>query len=442
MDLLVVSYHFPPDEAIGGIRPYQFARLLPQFGVRTWVLTVQPEYAWHLNPAQEPAGIPPEHIIRTPVLPCRRDRIEGILHRLKRTVRRGEQHREPGAIEERPPRKKNLLQSCIVEAIEYPDRYAGWIRPAVSGAQQLHERVRFSAVYTTSPPKSCALIGLALAERYRLPWIFDLRDPWLTDEEGWRTTIRCRIVRRWHERAFNACLERSTMVLVNSFALGDYLKQNYARFAEKIRTLPNGIDDEMPISTAPAPRTERLTIGHFGTIYGQRTSAAFLKGLAQWLQRHPDRRQHVEALFYGRIFEDIQATIQQYSLGDVVHVRGLVPRAQAAEIQSQCTALLLLAQKQPLQVPGKVYEYLASGKPIIAMTERNSATGRLLQTAAACYTAEDEQGVVQVLDELWQAYSSGENLHADRSATLEPLRYSHLAEDLAALVKQVAGASQ
>lgn len=442
MDLLVVSYHFPPDEAIGGIRPYQFARLLPQFGVRTWVLTVQPEYAWHLNPAHEPAGIPPEHIIRTPVLPSRRDRIERILHRLKRMVARGGQQREPGAIEERPPRKKNLLQSCIVEAIEYPDRYAGWIRPAVSAVQQLQERVRFSAVYTTSPPKSCALIGLALAERYRLPWIFDLRDPWLTDEEGWRTTIRCGVVRRWHEKAFNACLERSAVVVVNSFALGDYLRENCPRFADKIHTLPNGIDDEMPISTAPAPRTERLTIGHFGSIYGQRTSAVFLKGLAQWLQHHPDRRQHIEALFYGRIFEDIQAMIEQYSLRDVVQVRGLVPRAQAAEIQSQCTALLLLAQKQPLQVPGKVYEYLASGKPIIAMTERNSATGRLLQTASACYTAEDEQGVVQVLDELWQAYSSGENPHADRSHILEPLRYSHLAEEFAALVKQIAGASR
>ena len=438
MDLLVVSYHFPPDEAIGGIRPYQFARLLPQFGIRTWVITVQPQYAWHLNPAREPAGIPEEQLIRTPVLPSRRDRIERMLQRLKKVVARDRHRTQPGATEERPPRKKNLLQSCLVEAIEYPDRYAGWIRPALSAAQQLHQRVGFSAVYTTSPPKSCALIGLELSRKCGLPWVCDLRDPWLTDAEGWRTTVRCRIVRRWHERAFNACLEQSSIVLVNSFALGDYLSGNYARFAEKIRPLPNGIEDDMPISTAPAARTGRLTIGHFGTIYGQRTSAVFLKGLAEWLRRYPDRRQQIEVLFYGRIFEDIQATIEQYRLEDVVRIGGLVPRAQATEIQAGCGALLLLAQKQPLQVPGKVYEYLASGKPIIAMTERDSATGRLLQTAPACYTAEDEQGVLQVLDELWLAYASGKHLHADRSHILEPLRYSHLAEQFAALVKQIA----
>src|SRR5579871_6250629 len=65
MRVLLITYHFPPDVAIGGVRPYQFARLLPDCGIEPWILTVQPQFAEKHDDAFLPAGIPPDHILRT-----------------------------------------------------------------------------------------------------------------------------------------------------------------------------------------------------------------------------------------------------------------------------------------------------------------------------------------------------------------------------------------
>jgi len=83
VNLLIIAYHFPPDGAIGAVRPYEFARLLPQFGIQTWVLTVRPEHARQLNPDFQPVDIPDERIIRTAVFPARYDNIRLFVDRTK-----------------------------------------------------------------------------------------------------------------------------------------------------------------------------------------------------------------------------------------------------------------------------------------------------------------------------------------------------------------------
>src|SRR5262245_47851918 len=69
MRVLIVTYHFPPDAEVGGVRPYQMARYLPEFGIEPWVLTVRADYAETPNPGLVAAGVPEERIIRTRVLP-------------------------------------------------------------------------------------------------------------------------------------------------------------------------------------------------------------------------------------------------------------------------------------------------------------------------------------------------------------------------------------
>ena len=67
MRVLLVSYHFPPDAEVGGVRPLQIARYLPQFGIEPWVLTVEPRFAESPNPGLLPKGVPEDRILRTPV---------------------------------------------------------------------------------------------------------------------------------------------------------------------------------------------------------------------------------------------------------------------------------------------------------------------------------------------------------------------------------------
>jgi hypothetical protein len=86
MRLLLITYHFPPDSAIGAVRPYQFARLLPAHGVEAWVLTVQPEFAESIDHHSMIDGIPPGRILRTPVEKTRRRRVIEALSTINITV--------------------------------------------------------------------------------------------------------------------------------------------------------------------------------------------------------------------------------------------------------------------------------------------------------------------------------------------------------------------
>lgn len=442
MDLLMIAYYFPPSETIGAIRPYQFARLLSEFGIRTWVLTINVDHVEHLNPEFKPAGMPAEQIIRTPVFPSRRDRLQVVTGRIKTWIVRRRATAGGNVGYEVEIKRKPLVLSCLLEALEYPDRHAGWFRPAMQAVEALAQKVDLSAVYSTSPPRISALIARAVAERYNLPWIMDLRDPWITTVQGWRTSIRCAPVRRLYERDFARCLQQAHAVVTNTSALKEFIRQQHPLCAPKLHMIPNGIDDTMSTAqSAPAPE-EKLIIGHFGTIYGCRTTYDFLKGVSMWLRQNPQAKERVQLLFYGRSTEDVMSLAQQWGIAEVVHVSRLVPRAEAAALMERCTALLLLAQQQPLQVPGKVYEYLATGKPIIVMTERDSATGELLQDAPGCYVAEGAEDVEGIMRALWQKIIGGDALFCNRAQFLEPFRYSRLAQRLAEIVQQMTTRSQ
>ena len=444
MKLLLVSYHFPPDGAIGAVRPYEFARLLPQHGLEVWVLTVLPEYAERLDPSAVLEGIPMERIIRTSVLPSRRDRYLQITQGLRRWIRElrdkgtSIQSASSGASTSR--RSIPLLWRCFTDWLSYPDWYAGWLRPALKAADALMREVHFSAVLSTTPPRTPALIGLALARRYNLPYVLDLRDPWLPSEEEWTGGTLCPLFRRLQKRLFTRCMRQARIIVANTSVLAEHLQRNYPQYASIVHIVPNGVPGHICIDSAPFTHSSKFVIAHFGSVYGARTARTFLQGIRNWLKdaETKARIQDIRVWFYGEAVEDIEGYARELGLEQLVQVHPPVARAHAVRLMKQSAVLLLLAQRQPLQVPAKAYEYLATGKPVIAMTEHDGATGRLLRNAPSCYIAETADEVAQALAGLWHNYIQGEALFSDRTQFLEPFRYPNLAEQLARLVKGVA----
>lgn len=445
LNLLIVTYHFPPDGAIGGVRPYQFARLLPEHGIETWVLTVQQDYAERFDASFQPEGIPESRIIRTQVYPSRRDRYLQVTAPLRAWVKQLSCRRKTdksgpedtflsSVTNERSP----LFWKCFTEWLSYPDWYAGWFHPAMEAIERLMGTVRFSAICSTSPPRTPSVIALVAARRYRLPWILDLRDPWLMRGKGWDTT-ECPLFRYLQRRLFSRCLSGADVVIANTPLLGEEIKAEYPLFAPKVEVLPNGVDDNLVAVTEPDTKSEsaKMVIVHLGAIYGGRTALPFLEGLSVWLHGNPAARNRIEVWFYGEASEDIEGNASRLGISDIVCVRSRVDRREVSQVMEQASVLLLLAQNQPLQVPGKTYEYIATGKPIIALTERNSATGALLETMPLCYVAETAHDLFQILDLLWKEYTGGKSMWCSRSEFLSRFRYARLAADLAQIVRRI-----
>jgi len=441
--LLLVTFHFPPDGAIGAVRPYEFAKLLPQHGVNVWVLTVLPEYAERFDPSALPEGIPEDRIIRTPVLPSRRDRYLQMTQGLRRWIRGrtgkaiSTQGSSSGA--SHSSRRTPLVSRCFTDWLSYPDWYGGWRHPALQAADLLMREVQFSAVLSTAPPRTAALVGLAIAKRYRRPFILDLRDPWLPTEFDYVKGRLCPLVYYLQKRLFMACLRHADLIIANTSVFGEMLQKEYPQYADRVYVVPNGLPEQIFINT-DVTISSKFVVAHFGTVYGRRTVGTFLQGLRNWLinGEHRVGLPDVEVLFYGESSEDIAGQARALGIEHYVRVQPPVARAQALQLMRDSSVLLLLAQKQPLQIPGKTYEYLATDKPIIAMTEHDGATGRLLRDAPSCYIAESADEVAQILEALWHNYVQGKSLSSDRRQFLEPFRYSNLAGQLASLVKGVA----
>lgn len=441
MRVLMITYHFPPDGHVGAVRPYQFARLLPNYGIEPWILTVQPQRAAFPDSTCEHEGVPTERVIRTEVLPSRRDKYLHATRWIRFLLKdmRGDPSRsgsEAESSEEVIVRPLSLRQ-CLIEWIGFPDWYAGWYKPAMRAVADLMTRVRFSAVWSTSFPRTAQIIGYEVSRQYKLPWIADWRDPWLHYIEGWGDP-ECPFIRRRYERMLYLHLEQVSMVTFNSSKLCQFWQERLPQYAGKFCAMPNGIPEELLMQDFPPVRTERLIIGYFGTVYQRSSPAVFFDGLSRWLKANHHVRDRVEVQFYSETPSiNILGPARSYGIDDVVCIKPRVERGKVVELVKGSTCLLLLASNVWLKVPAKTYEYLVSNKPIIALAEPESATGMLLQGMPDCYIVSGPMEVVQVLDKLWERYNRGEALFVSRRSHLDPYSYSNLAGELAQLFRRL-----
>lgn len=439
MRLLIIAYHFPPDGAVGALRPYHLARLLPEHGIEAWVLTVHPNYAERLDPSMQIGEELAQKVIRTHVLPSKRDRYLALKQFFVQRQATGMNDLLRGDVvggTAVQAEAKPLWRRWIAAWLSFPDWYAGWRKPAIRSARELMRNYPFDAVLSTSPPRIVHLIARDIAREFRLAWVMDMRDPWTVVE--WQgESVRLWPFKGWYERLLRSCLQQASCVTLNTGALHRYMAECYPIYRHKMSTLPNGIDERwVSLSENDASHSAHLLIGHFGSLHGRRNIHVFLRGLSRWLERHPEARLRLRVGLWGAI--ERGETLEQIgtlNLQDVVQSRGVIPRSEAIAHMQQCYLLVLVATEQPLQVPAKVYEYLAAGRRILALTERGGATAELLGGHPGCLIVENEQEVMQALDQCWRDYTAGVPAFISYETLIRQYAYSEIAGQLADLLK-------
>src|SRR5262245_25905483 len=181
--ILLITYCFPPDAEVGGMRPYHFARLLPQRGVEPWVLTVDREFALRWDEGFVVEGVSRERICRTTVVRpgLQRAVLAGL--RVRRALSRYVRSRHTyigrsASAHERRGGGGPWFGRQVLRGLVFPGWHAGWYGPAVDTGSRLVREHGIEMLFSTSPPRVGHLIGRALSLRHRVPWIMDLRDPW------------------------------------------------------------------------------------------------------------------------------------------------------------------------------------------------------------------------------------------------------------------------
>ena len=355
MKILLVTRHFPPGGGGGVQRPLKFATHLPALGIETHVLA-----------PDVPGSLPDGAELELPT--------QAWIHRVRYVGPRA------GRPAERLLAKQGLARvgtqaALLGRRLLVPDENVPWSTFALPIAIRLVRREKIDVVLTTSPPPSLHLLGAAVKRTTGAAWVADLRDP-LTSHP--------------HRRGYESQLARLKEASVGGVgrlvasqadaivAASDAIAEE-ARALEpkgKVVTIANGCDFD-DFAGLEHHTSERLRITHTGHFHGKRDPKPFLQALAE------SGLADVVVRFAG----DFRAADREYAeslgLGDRIELLGDVSRRRSLELQRDSEALLLLIPESGGRgrgvLTGKIYEYLAAERPILAVVPPDGAAARLVR---------------------------------------------------------------
>ena len=443
-----IAYAFPPIQRSGTLRTLGFVRHLDRWGWDATVLTVEPN-GEPLDPSLVPLIPSSTTLLRTPWV--------DIISRVKSVC-------PVGTKSITIPRSRRSLRDWLSRLLITPDSRTGWILPAVRQGLKAIRRRRPDVIYSTSPYMSAHLIGLMLSRWFNLPWVADFRDPWRGNPFR---EIPYRSLDRWDAWLENLVMRRATHVVFNTPAMKDLacLGDGGARrngrsqsmqptLDHKSTTILNGFDSEMFSSIAPkrlAPPGD-FVLTHAGEFYDKRSPKVWFSALRRVLVMAPGLAGRIRIVLIG------PETYGSHSLGDLatragvgrhVVVLGRKSRPETLALLAGSDALMLAGlteapagnatqRANDLQVPAKLFEYLALRRPIIANVRAEGSVAAILQEAGAealLCDPNDEEGLARAIVHLAEHRS----VQVDNAwAGVARFDRAHRAADLAEIFSRLA----
>jgi glycosyltransferase involved in cell wall biosynthesis len=367
--VLVLAYFFPPLGGAGVQRTLKFVRYLEPLG---WDATVVTSRSRHY-PVRDPSllqDVPKAtRIVRTRAWPLA-SWVGAVLYRLR--LRR--------------------LHAWAT----WPDEGKGWAPFAFLAALRAARHEKPDVIFSTSAPFGAHLVALWVSRRTGIPWVADFRDEWASNPNlGAPPTSLARLTAR-AERAITAAARR-VVVAADYFQL-----ESLAHDDPRRSVIPNGVDDADLPERSMQPPTDRFVLANVGTVYDAFDPSAALRVLTRLVEQGEMEREQVEVRFVGSIWSDDF----EPPAGIRFEQTGYVEHSRAVEEMCTASALLLYRPSSSLAPSGKLFEYLASGRPILCLTRPDNFAAALVRDWHAGVVADphDETEIEAALLTLWHRW--------------------------------------
>lgn len=389
--VLIVSYFFPPQNAIGALRVGKLAKYLPEFGWEPWVLTLEQQAVRGLRDL--PVEMDPNHVVRVG--------FSGMFRRLAQNRVATSNDSGPDASSRKPcrPSLRSRLWAAVSDRFRdtrLPDRAFPWCRPAIRAGNRMIAETGFDVIFSSFGPVASHYVASRLAKRYQIPWIADYRDPWSQNHiEGLRG------VRRWIEAAIERHVLKPCRLITT-------VSEPWRRQLELLHGKPaflvfNGFDESDYLTEAAAQSavTGKMVINYTGTIYpGKQNPADFFRAIQELVQENAMDANALEVHFWGSKPDAVEPMAARFGVTGMVQCHGRVPHQQAIAEQWKANAQLLLEctdTNERGHYPAKIFEYLAAQRPILAVGPKGGVVDELLQTTNAGVLASDVPTVKKTL---------------------------------------------
>ncbi len=286
---------------------------------------------------------------------------------------------------------KESIAEFIRATLFIPDARIGWLPTAVKEGVKILQEFDISAIYSSSPPYTCSLVGRALKRRSGLPWVAGFRDPWtefLTTPKRW--FLPATIDRQLEHTVFcEADAIESAWEGITADALRKYPKLP----TNKFHYIPNGFDsNDFPAISAVS--NEVFTLTYTGSMYGRRTPATLFAAIEKLLAEGRLQANEFRLRFVGRFGSEVEEMFRSASFYRSIDVVSYLPHEESVKSLLTSDALLLIvdeAKESSEIVPGKVFEYIGVKKPILAIAPLQGAIAKILsETSSGCAAEQND----------------------------------------------------
>jgi len=386
--VLIITYYFPPRSHIASLRLRGLAKYLAEFGWEPVILTAS------LASTPDPRF----RVIQT-LYPG--DATALLKRKLHLSPNKGfqEQIGIPLAVREGKRSFTSKAMTFAKGIIAYPDEQKAWLPFAVKAGNELLSRERFDAVLSSSGPFTAHMIANRLKKEHDIPWLADLRDPWT---QGHNYPY-CRI-RKWFEKR----LEVETLALADALTIvSDPAASRLSDLhkGKHVFVITNGFD---PDEVTERTLTEQFTITYTGQIYrGHQDPALLFEALAELLSEEVIERKNLMVRLFGPERYWLEKEVRRYSLEQEVKQYGVIRREEALERQRESQVLLLLKwgdESEKGVYSGKLFEYLAARRPILALGGSEDVVSRLLEETNAGVQSSDVQSLKEAIRSWYKEY--------------------------------------
>lgn len=363
--VILIAYHFPPAPEIGGFRPFRFYKYLKQMG-----------YVCHVITATEPEEECRPDVVYVP------DRLRPIWE---------------GRTKQRLSLKAWV--ELLIRKLMFPGHIGiMWSMEVAARCRQIlrdHPQDRF-VLFSTYPPLGVLLAGLLVQVREGIPWIADFRDP----IDGLGAGVLPRYARFWNHRLEAFAFRRASAVVANAEGAAMVWRDRYPDAQGKLHVICNGFDPEdAPTARELPPRNQKIIL-HAGALYHGRNPNRVIESLSRLRKRGMSEASSVSILLLGMVDakSELDAALYMEAERDGwLELRPAVPKRESQRMMEEADGLMLVQPQSKVQVPGKLFEYICVGRPILALVPQCSAVEQILEQAGVpyvCIYADDEIGAV------------------------------------------------
>jgi glycosyltransferase involved in cell wall biosynthesis len=384
MKLLLVTLYFPPAGGGGVQRPLKFASHLPALGIETHVLA-----------PDDPKWVHQDVDLPLPT--------QAWIHRARylgpRSRRLADELHGRGGLDLALRRASSVGRRLLL-----PDENVTWNATAIPKAISIVRREGIDVVLTTSPPGSVHLIGAAVQKATGVKWVADLRDSIVLHPHRSVEGAGARAKQKARAGVARLVARQADAIVAVSEAIAEETRALEPR--GRVVTIANGSDFDDFAGLAYA-RGDRFRLTHAGSFFGKRDPKPFLRALAE------SRLEDVTVRFVGDFRPGDREFMETLGLGDRVEVIDYVPRRESLRLQRDSDALLLLIPDAGGRgrgvLSGKVFEYLAAERPVLAVVPPDGAAAKLVRETGAGLVAgpDDVPGIRDALLELHSRWRDG-----------------------------------